>query len=219
MKIEESQKKQFVVLCLLLVLVLGFGVYRLVGIKASASPKSNKVATAADKSSEAASKEADPSIVQASVDDVHLRGGAERDPFEPQRGPAKTEVQPGARTQEHMKPGNLAGLNTIAPIMPITMSPITGMRATPVPATGRDLQSQADADAGKELKLTGVIEGETNLAIIRGSESARYIVQEGQVIDGKYFVESIDRQGIVLRFNGKKLVLHLGGNDSSEKGT
>jgi hypothetical protein len=68
-------------------------------------------------------------------------------------------------------------------------------------------------DPSKELKLTGVIEGDANLAVIRAGD-ARHIVREGQSINGKYVVKSISRTGVRLARNGKTYFLGLTGGQS-----
>ena len=57
--------------------------------------------------------------------------------------------------------------------------------------------------------------GSINVAIIRGEGNVRYIVREGQFIDGKYKVESISRRKVSISYNDKKFVLRLGGNNAA----
>ncbi len=78
--------------------------------------------------------------------------------------------------------------------------------------------SPAATDPGQALKLTGVVRGTVNVAIVRGPENVRYIVKEGQKIGGKYRVESVSRSGIWVRFESKKYFLRLGGNNATQHG-
>jgi cytoskeletal protein RodZ len=223
MKVDESQKNQFIVLCVLILLVIGFGAYRLVGVKTSAAPKTaTKQVSESDQSQSSEKPQAEEKSTDSQdvvvVDPVHLPASV-KDPFLPQVNMLKSD-QKQSNTQIPVKtrPNKRSAQKALAPMMPNVFPAMSDMQVKPVSASGKDPAMQAEADPTKDLKLTGVIEGDTNTAIIRGG-NVRYIVHEGQTIDGKCLVESIERTCIILRFNGKKFVLRLGGNDSSEKGT
>ena len=87
--------------------------------------------------------------------------------------------------------------------------------------TGPSGTTGLEENPAAQLKLTGVIQGSVNMAIIRGEGKTRYIVREGQIIDGRYTVESITKFGVWLKnlFDHSIFFLKLGGNDATENGT
>lgn len=221
MKLEEGQKSQFIILCVLVVLVLGFGVFRLVGVKTSAAPKtaSSKHSSTTDqsKSTEQSNKDSESASSADKVADTSVAiqmATAGRDPFVPQIVAQKPNEK-GHST----RPAAGSSAKQMTSVLPTGIPPIGGLNVRPAFDAPKGTAKQIEVDPTKDLRLTGVIEGDTNVAIVRGAGTVRYIVHEGQAIDGKYDVESITRQGIILRFNGRKFVLRLGGNESREKGT
>lgn len=62
--------------------------------------------------------------------------------------------------------------------------------------------------------LTGVITGRTNVAILRLGES-RYIVKEGQLIDGTYKVVTVSQDGVLLAHDDHSVFLKLGGDGNA----
>jgi type IV pilus biogenesis protein PilP len=62
-----------------------------------------------------------------------------------------------------------------------------------------------------EFELTGVIRGDRNVAIIRCGEGGRYVVKQGQLIDGRYKVESVSDDGATLVYKNRRIHVKLGG--------
>jgi len=208
-KIDQSQKKQFIVLCCLIAVVLTFGAYRIVGMGTHASPRADEPRKA-DQSpppEEAAPAEATEEV-QAAEPVAEFQTQKARDPFAPQVLPESRRGTP--RVSITMPPLMAQGPGLPLPLM----SPLT----PPAPIRVTPAAPQVQIDPTSELRLTGVIEGTVNIAIIRGAGNARYIVREGQAIDGKYFVTSISRLGVRLSCNGRNYVLRLGGNDATQNG-
>lgn len=215
MKIVEGQKKQFIVLCCLILLVVAFGVYKVVGVGTHAEPRQEQPAVTEEP--------AKSSVQDRAQGDGRTDGGAvaaptivavqaARDPFVPQVGPAEGQSASASSTARSMPPlianADLPFSGPLIPPMPFG----GGIEVTGAASTERQ------TDPAHELRLTGVIRGAVNVAIIRGPDNTRYIVKEGQTIDGKYLVESIWRYGIRLRFENKKYVLPLGGSDGTQHG-
>jgi len=93
------------------------------------------------------------------------------------------------------------------------MPPMPFDRQITVTANGKPAP-EPDPDPSQMYKLTGIIQGAVNVAILRGADNARYIVREGQMIDGRYRVDLVTRYGIRLSFNHKSYLLSLGGSDA-----
>ncbi|MHB0913263.1 MAG: hypothetical protein ACYC2Y_07435 [Armatimonadota bacterium] len=191
MKIDPNQRTQVIVLCSLVVFVFGFGIYRIVGTTTSASPKAKTEAKVDEKASKQVSEE--PAVDTGIVPVVAL--GESRDPFEPRILPRR----------EQSSTAEPRPVRNYTPPLPSPIAPMP-IAIGPVP------NAQPQEEPVDKLTLTGVIEGDVDLAIIRGSGGERYIVREGQRINGKYKVLDISRSGVKLKFEDKTIVLHLGGN-------
>jgi len=194
MKIGENQKVQFIILCCLIAVVAAVGVHRMIGTREKAAPRASQQSQVREDVS--ASEE----VAQADAGLSFVSGEQKpRDPFTPQVGPKVASSQSSFRVG-----GTLAGLAASAPIPPMPFLTSEPIRVNSPSPSGEEMTP--------ELRLTGVIEGDTDVAIIRAGENARYIVREGQVMDGGYVVESISRAGVRLRHNNETLILRLGGS-------
>lgn len=208
MKLEKEQKTQFIVLCALLAVVVGFGAYRMIGtgISANSPAASAKPAAAGEKSSRPRTGSSEqPSSAQ------HLAKAMEfvapvKDPFEPQDIPS-TEIaaKPAVTTSVSRFPLIARESRMPLPVMPTFESQPIGMAPAPV---------VEQVDPSRDYRLTGVIEGDTNVAIIRGPQDSRHIIREGQSLDGRFVIRSISRTGVRLSYNGRNYFLML----SSGKG-
>ena len=207
MKLETEQRNQFILLSVLVLLVLGFGAYRMLGARTSAGSPAGGISGADNSTKTAAAEnsgeEAQPTDAQTAVTIVSAL--PVRDPFEPQVVPA--EDKPTAQ----IKSRPMARFPLISreprmslPIMPSFDSQPMNVGPMPIPEV---------EDPSKDLKVTGVIEGDTNLAVIRSGDT-RHIVREGQSINGKYIVKTITRTGVRLTRNGRSYLLVIG---SAEK--
>jgi len=212
MKIEEGQKKQIIILCCLIVLVLGLAVYRVVGTVPDGSTQSPEKARTecnavkADGESEAKAEKVEQPVVVATSEDSANKG---RDPFAPQVLPSRKVTFSSSNVKTAIPPLFGSGRPPITTMPPLLVEKPERVGATP---------ATQEPDPSQELRLTGVVEGSVNVAIIRGPENTRYIVREGQMIDGKYLVTSVSRAGVKIVFRNKTYVLLLGGNDATQNG-
>jgi hypothetical protein len=215
MKIAEEQKKQFIVLCCLVVFVFAYAVVKLVGSSSNAQTRQTKAVTKQiDKSTVTDNRVDTPETATEVVASDAAVDQSARDPFIPQVVPDDNNSSTTAgrikTTFPPMLPtGQLSGLGPLVPPMGFGQKITVG---TANPGTGQVEQEQ---DPAKLLKLTGIVQGSTNVAILRGPNNARYIVREGQVIDGKYRVDMISRYGVRLSFNKRIYLLSLGGSDAN----
>jgi len=63
--------------------------------------------------------------------------------------------------------------------------------------------------APEVLRLTGLVRGEQRVAVLRRGER-RYLVREGDTVEGSYRVSQITANSVVLRRGARKRVLRLG---------
>jgi len=101
--------------------------------------------------------------------------------------------------------------------LPVVPFPIgTGASATivspqgPGPGPQPGSASPPAQPSTPDFVLTGVITGRTNVAIIRLGEG-RFIVKEGQLVNGAYKVVSVSEDGVRLSRDGRSFFLKLGG--------
>jgi hypothetical protein len=204
MKIPENQKTQIIVLFCLLMAVIAFGAYRILGTKTQASPKatvSKQVSKSVDKSNptENQYQKVDQQTVQVATAETQAR-----DPFTPQVGPkdeSTSEKTANSRSNLKIVPPTVVG----------PIPPITSIQPIEAPSS-QTANEENEAESLPDLRLTGVIEGETNVAIFRLGDNIRYIVREGQFVDGRFLVESISRAGVKLRYRNKSFTIKPGGS-------
>lgn len=221
MKIEEGQKKQLIVLCCLIALVIGFGVYRVIGIGTQAAPpQKEKLAQTEEQSTRTEQTEVQIKGAEESSVLAEAQSFDARDPFAPQTLP-KTQ-QPGfGEKRSPVLRANLPPLfnsDTKPPIQIMPPLAISTNCNSGISSGQTNMTGEEEKDLPPELRLTGVIEGSINVAIIRGPNNTRYIVREGQKIEGKFNVVSISRAGVKIAYNGKTFFLRLGGNNENNKG-
>ncbi len=200
MKAEKNQKNQLVVLCVLVVVVVGFGVYRMMGASTSAnSPVKAPVSHAqtANPAAEVTGDQAGAVETQALVQAVGFVKPA-KDPFTPQVAPSDSVAVPAQTTRTQRLPLISRSPGLSLPVMPSFGGPPGGLTLPPV----------VQVDPTKDMALTGVVEGEVNVAVIHDGDS-RHIVREGQSLNGGLVVRSITRSGVRLSGNGRSYFLAL----------
>jgi len=209
MKIAEGQKTQLIVLCCLILLVVGYAVLKTVGVGSQAQTRKTPAVTKPHAKSAESNSQAD---VETPAKTEVVASGATgdanaRDPFVPQVGDKAASIRPIKTLPPPIfPPGRLTGLGPLMPPMGINRDITVNTNNPPA--------REPEPDPSQMLTLTGVIQGSVNVAILRGANNARYIVREGQVIDGKYRVDLVTRYGVRLSFNGKSYLLSLGGSDA-----
>lgn len=208
----KKNKNQMIVLCCLVAVVLGLGVFKVMGNKPDTAPP-EKPAVAVEAGTQAKTQGSAQRKTQeapVAVEGVGVRAvevgqkpaAASRDPFTPQ------VIAESARGSS----GSSGSRSLVAQASRLPLPMITPLPTQPINfgGLGPSPQQSAETDPVSALRLTGVVEGSCNIAIIRGEGGARYILREGQSIDGKFVVQSISRNGVRLRFGGKTYVLRLG---------
>lgn len=206
MKIDDSQKKQLIILCCLVAVLVSVGAYRVIGLSGRVATQGHEPSQAIEESNQAAAGQGDENenqLAPKAPTEVSVSAQRSRDPFQPQIVPEAARSQAPANMVREQAP--LIAQGTPLPL--VGPFPPQSIGFEPIPAS--------EEDPARALRLTGVIEGDTNIAIIRGAGGERYIVREGQKIDGKYVVQSISRAGVRLRFKDKSFVLGLADNQAS----
>ena len=199
MNSDKKQTKQIVVVGVLLAIFAGYGAFMLLGKKAPTPPQAPKPTSLASNSPASVVNSAEPESAGLAL------GAApavmRKDPFTP------------AFSENDQKPLNVADLKprgrmtapaipTIGGLPPIGafprgsgLAPLSGEAVPPLP----------------EFRVTGVVVGEKNVAIVQSGQDERQVVREGQFIGGRYKVLSISKSGVVLKGDGRKIYVKLGG--------
>lgn len=198
MNISDSDKPKLIVLVCLTILVIAFGVYRAMNVakpSVAVAPPSTESATGKNGAVTASPHSA---IVVSAAPTYSVR---ERDPFMPLIFKKKDigNTRPIAKPGANVLPG---GQKIVLP--PWRIGRLGGAKVTVVPVP----------ETPPNLTLVGVIVGARNMAVIRGDGDTRYMLYEGQRIDGKYIVKSISRAGVWIKSKDRMIVLRLGGNDA-----
>jgi hypothetical protein len=71
--------------------------------------------------------------------------------------------------------------------------------------------SVAPAELDPQFTLTGIVRGDGNVVIIRTSDNGRYVLKQGQLIDGRYKVLYVTPDGVVLAYKNRRIHVKLGG--------
>lgn len=193
MKISDSDKPKLIVLICLIILVLVYGGYRMMGVtKPTATVKS-----ASENTEKNAATGVQSEIVEPQQTVIMAKA---RDPFQPQVVPSldiKTN-KPNIKSNIRLP---IFGGNNPMQLPPIVVRP-GGNPVVVVP------------DALPNFILMGVVTGDRNLAVIKGDSPSRYMVYEGQYIEGKYLIKSISKTSVSIQFRDRITVLKLGGKDA-----
>lgn len=202
MNLEPEQRNQFILLCVLVLVVVGFGAYRMLGVKTSAGSPTAKVGGADRAVKTTVNGQGDADQLSGPQANTGLVAALpSRDPFEPQVLPEEATVSTTPKSRPMVRLPLIAQERRMTlPIMPSFDSQPMNVGPMPVPEV---------EDPSKDLTVTGVIEGDTNLAVIRSGDT-RHIVREGQSINGKYVVKSITRSGVRIARNGRTYLLVVG---------
>ena len=215
MKLDKKQIPQLIVLGVLVILCIGYVSFKALSPKEAAAPPA-PVNQAAEESTKSCEAVGDPSLASVAVD-VTPTGvfpditsvPSRRDPFMPQAMPMAegtvNQIQPVVHVP-NVKPLprlNARKNNPWAKIQPVQPIPSFSQGAAPV------VVAQPDPDP--QFALTGVIRGEENVAVIRVGEKGRYIVKQGQLVEGRYRVLSVSSDSAVLAYKDRRISVKLGG--------
>jgi len=215
MKLDKKQIPQLIVLGVLVLICIGYVSFKVMSPAAPPpaplqQPDSAK--TEVKGSDESAATDAQDEIVQNSVFPDLASTPARRDPFTP-------VVLPGSSVMAQEPPVNVVVdkpkpvrivTNPTAKVPRITtppFNPFSQMSAKIDPTP----QPVVVPDPDPQFTLTGVIRGDQNVAIIRMGDGGRYVVKQGQLIDGRYKVLSVYDDGATLVYKNRRIHVKLGG--------
>ena len=200
MKLDKAQTKQAITLAALIAVLVGYCVYSMTGKKASTPPSAQTNTTKSVRTSQSAGGVVITPGQIPGASAVNL-AVAKRDPFAPRIVPEPASGGPPPAPPAKPLP-RLATSHAPLPIF-------SGGGALAFTAEPRLPASEPEPEP--MLVLTGIIKGDTNVAIIRTGSSDRHIVREGQMINGTYRVKTINRDGVVLTRGNRSIYLKLGG--------
>lgn len=135
-----------------------------------------------------------------------------RDPFKPQLDKILDEVAPRIKTANRVitpPKGLFSSSNIKMPPMDIGNVGLFNPQRSGPTVIRPEVSIQPEPEP--QFSLTGVIEGNQNVAIIRGGDNSRYVVKEGQLIEGRYRVREITQDGATLVNGNRTIYLKLGG--------
>lgn len=191
----SKEKKQFVVLGVLALLVCAIGAFQFMGGGSKAPVVVEEEKPLAKPEDVVASNvEVDPTgeVIKRLMDG---KGYQARDPFSPQAVLADT-VQPAQQENQNDPPRPRFPDEIIPPVNP------------PEPGTDDSV-----VKTGAPFGLQGVVIGRKTVAVFLGDNGGYVLAQEGDKIGESTFVEEVTAEKVVLRHRGKLRVLALrGGN-------
>ncbi|MEN6372068.1 MAG: hypothetical protein ABFD64_08650 [Armatimonadota bacterium] len=212
---KDKQTPQVIVLGILVVICVAFVVVKVTGGKGHSKPApagtqtAQKTASTTGKTDDN-SEEAAPAIQLAS-----LPSAARRDPFAPAMDTVVKNVPYIPPTKHPVKTARINIHPANIPVLPMPVLPVgAGPRNTAQAVPASSVGNGPAVEEFPAFVLTGVITGRTNVAIIR-LEDSRYIVKEGQLINGKYMVVSVSPDGVRLNHGGRSVFLKLGGEGNA----
>lgn len=201
----NREKKQLVVVGVLVVLVLGIGAFQFTRQDAPPPPASTKEKA---KSVDETEKTAVPTKNYPELMDLQ-----QRDPFEIAAFVAGSNPQP-----------------TIAPIpkpAPVSGTVITdpskkGLDALPGPELPWQAGGIGDVKPIEPPKpvfgytLVGIVEGAHPMAVFQDEKGNQQLVEAGQSIGSSATITHISRGKVRVKFNAETLVLNVGGNPNAK---
>jgi len=224
MQPDKKQNVQLVVLGVLVVAFVGFLSFNFLAPKKSVpktQPAAKAIATDQHRADEASEGSADdaaeitPDSAVAGVFPDLLRIPARRDPFLPQKLPS-TEPE----NRENRAPRLRPQLQT-RPLVANPFANVPRISVPPVNPFGAANRNSGTLPAATEQRddqpvfvLTGVVRGVENVAIIRTGEKGdegRYVVKQGQLIEGRYRVLYVTPEAVVLADKNRRIYVRLGG--------
>lgn len=141
---------------------------------------------------------------------------ARRDPFQPVKLPVDpTDVLPQDFVQP--KPVSAKASVTVRPtaqVPQIKVNPFNPFTSLATATSGSGESNPAPAVAEEkdpDFALTGIVRGAENVAVIRVGSSGRYVVKQGQYVEGRYQVLSVTQDSATLLYNGRRIHIKLGG--------
>jgi hypothetical protein len=208
MKLDKKQVPQLVVLGVLVLICIGYVSFKVVSPAPRRAPAAQTKTTDTVKveTSEDVSEDIARLLPNGVFPDLSITP-ARRDPFAPVSLPAASVEKPNqaasvtpSRTASQVVP------NPTARVPRIEANPFNPFNSRSVSAARVEVQEEAP-----EFTITGVVRGERDVAIILTGEGGRYIVKKGQLIGGRYKVESVSDDGATLVYKNRRIYVKLGG--------
>lgn len=214
---NANEKKKLAIIGVLGLLLLGVGAFQIIGGGGSApAPEAKK-----DKPSVAAGTgtESDPGNAEDSGEGDLIAGKLpQRDPFlapgavqtnSPTGATTGTPTMPSANpttTASNQPVGYQSTENPPMPPMPGDIQPMPNVHeGNPGENTGLGDSNQPEAPS---LKLTGVVLGDTALAVIQDESGKQRVLRVGDTVSG-HRVVSITKNKVVLSGSGERVTLAI----------
>lgn len=218
MQPDKKQTVQLVILGLLVVVFVGYLSFEFLAPKGPAKPANSASSGAGERKSAASVRVSDeettePDQVAIGVFPDLASVPSRRDPFMPQKLGELEVVESVATQQKSQYRPKLpvVAKNLFSKVPAITVPPVNPFaQNTQVEVPSRNTATMQKED-NPEFVLTGVVRGEENVAIIRSRENGRYVVKQGQFIDGRYKVLYVTPDGVVLADGHRRIHVKLGG--------
>ncbi|MCE5200233.1 MAG: hypothetical protein ABFD54_05645 [Armatimonadota bacterium] len=218
MKLDKKQTIQLVVLGVLVIICIGYVSFSAMN---SHQAPPQPVKQASEKTETVETNTATVAAAPTSVFPDLASVPARRDPFAPVALPMEQTVENNMNVSPAPKPfptrrvqakpiklpvGKVPRVpanpfNPFSQLAQAFVTPSTSSSTAPVVVQAKD----------PEFMLMGVVRGERNVAIIRTSAGGRYVVKQGQLIDGRYKVESVSYDSATLVCESRRIHLKLGG--------
>jgi hypothetical protein len=218
-KQDKKQLQQFIALGVLAVSFVGFVSFQVMGTKTppavapgSASTSNGSDGSSSDSGATAGKTELVSDLIAKGVFPGLSKDLPRRDPFilqvMPNSGPTDQVVAPtrvDTMVQANNAPKPDFGNEKIPSINVRPINPFAGGSASPGSARITAVEPE------RTFTVTGVVRGEHNVAIVYDDKGGRYVVREGELIDGQYSLRSVGREGVVLSHKNRAIHVKIGG--------
>lgn len=216
MKLETRRALGLAVLGVMVVACVAYVSFSVMGpkrnIPAKAQTSNSRTSDTGDRTTADESVQADLNTAGLAQESALER----RDPFVPVPLPgAQTEntttqqiPQPRPAKNSYTPAKSIGRLPTVSRIQPIQLPDVFNQPK---------VQAQPqESNPEEEITVTGVVKGDNNVAIVRLGETGRYIVREGQVIDGRYRVASVNSERVTFIYNNRAISIKVGGKKDAK---
>jgi hypothetical protein len=96
------------------------------------------------------------------------------------------------------------------PGTPLPTEPAAKPAPAPHPEGARPAPAPAKPEVAPAVVVTGILEGDSNVAILRWSDAQRQVVRVGDHLDGGFKVQAIRPDAVVLTRGSRQWVVRLG---------
>lgn len=214
MKPDKKQVPQLIVLGLLVLGCVGYVSFQVMTPSAAPDPKQAEA-----KSEQTKVVVTTASVASAVPDNTAYRVfpglstvPSRRDPFIPQALPGAIDLNAPTPGVKQVRPVNTQPMpfGKLPKIDIKPLNPFGGSGAS----TGLP-HPPAAVEQEPKFTLTGVVRGTENVAIIYGGDGGRYVVRQGQMIEGRFKVLMVLSDAVVLSDKGRRIYVRLGGEQNA----